>query len=662
MINKKIGLTAAISLIVVASILYGVSETTPTVTRVSVAQFGDFTFADQVERSHLVVIGIVTDVGVKIFPEDIIDVDGHGNEYVFEHNEIPKAEVTLRILEVLKDDLGWSSDEVTFYDDVNIAVGKTDGQVTRFVSQYAMDYQKGDNGLFLINDDHGLNMLGYASFYPIHDGKATITTELDKLLEKAPIELSEAKTIAQTAGTNSLSAEDKNGLEQIDSRLSETKAKIEIISAQSREIYASTPEVKNQILNAKQTIKESEIPYRGLGTDFKNGALVIGFQSQEIADQYIPTINTMIGVPYYLEIDVQDEFLSCTTRPSDCDPSVGGIKISTQSSATGSASGGKTVIDTTLTNPVKEDRTVLNSLEDAFDSAETDAEKESIMAEVQNLLGEPRSFAADVQRTLQYDNAKEILTDSIVEMPKQDGHNAIPFTQIGYSTRSGMLEVKIHQDFATAENMRQYESIIRQIIGDQIDLRISNGGNYWVAAQEELVEDLPGDEGICGPQTIVVNGTCVADYEAICGPETMVWGGKCTSIDEVPYHRAPEADCLIATASYGSELAPQVQMLREVRDNVLRSTYSGALFMDAFNSVYYSFSPQVAQLENEHPIFREAVKAFITPMISTLSVMTLANDGSESEVILFGVSTIGLIVGMYIAAPVIAVWQVRKRI
>ena len=661
MINKKIGLTAAISLIVVASILYGVSETTPTVTRVSVARFGDFTFADQVERSHLVVIGVVTDVGVKIFPEDIIDVDEHGNEYVFEHNEIPKAEVTLQILDVLKDDLGWSSDEATFYDDVNIAVGKTDGQVTRFVSQYAMDYQKGDRGLFLINDDHGLNLSGYTSFYPIHDGKDTITTELDKLLEKAPIELSEAKTIAQTAGTDSLSAEDGDGLEQIDNRLNETKAKIEIISAQSREIYASTPEVKNQILNAKQAIKESEIPYRGLGTDFKNGALVIGFQSQDIADQYIPTINTMIGVPYYLEIDVQDEFLSCTTRPSDCDPSVGGIKISTQSSTTGSASGEKTVIDTTLTNQVKEDRAVLNSLEDAFDSAETDTERESIKAEAQNLLMEPPSFAADVQRTLQYDNAKEILTDSIVKMPKQDGHNAIPFTQIGYSTRSGMLEVGIHQDFATADNMRQYESIIRQIIGDQIDLRISNGGDYWVAAQEELVEDLSGSEGICGPQTIVVNGTCVHDYETICGPGATVVDEKCVG-SELPPREKPSEDCLIATASYGSEMAPQVQMLREVRDNILLSTYSGALFMDAFNSVYYSFSPQVAQLENENPIFREAVKTFITPMISTLSVMTLANEGSESEVILFGVSAIGLIVGMYIAAPVIAVWQVRKRI
>ena len=661
MINKKIGLTAAISLIVVASILYGVSETTPTVTRVSVAQFGDFTFAEKVERSHLVVIGTVIDVGVKIFPEDIIDVDEHGNEYVFEHNEIPKAEVTLQILEVLKDDLDWSSDEVTFYDDVNIAVGKTDSKVTRFVSQYAMDYQKGDRGLFLINDDHGLNMLGYASFYPIHDGKATITTELDQLLEKAPIELSEAKAVAQAAGVNSLSAEDGDGLEQIDSRLSETKAKIKIISAQSRKIYASTPEVKNQILNAKQTIKESEIPYRGLGTDFKNGALVIGFQSQEIADQYIPAINTMIGVPYYLEIDVQDEFLSCTTRPSDCDSSVGGVKISTQSSATGSASGGKTVIDTTLTNPVKEDRTALNSLEDAFDGAETDTERESIKAEAQNLLRELPSFAADAQRTLQYGNAKEVLTDSIVKMPKQDGHHAIPFTQIGYSTRSGMLEVGIHQDFATAENMRQYGSIIRAIIGDQIDLRISNGGNYWVAAQEELVEDLSGGKGICDPQTVSVNGTCVPDYETICGPGATVVDEKCVGFELPPGEKYSE-DCLIATASYGSELAPQVQMLREVRDNILLSTYSGTLFMDGFNSAYYSFSPQVAQLENENPIFKEAVKTFITPMISTLSVMTLASENSESEVIFFGVSTIGLIVGMYIVTPVIVVWQVRKRI
>ena len=41
--------------------------------------------------------------------------------------------------------------------------------------------------------------------------------------------------------------------------------------------------------------------------------------------------------------------------------------------------------------------------------------------------------------------------------------------------------------------------------------------------------------------------------------------------------------CLIATASYGSELAPQVQQLRELRDNTILQTESGSAFMVGFN-------------------------------------------------------------------------------
>ena len=33
--------------------------------------------------------------------------------------------------------------------------------------------------------------------------------------------------------------------------------------------------------------------------------------------------------------------------------------------------------------------------------------------------------------------------------------------------------------------------------------------------------------------------------------------------------------CLIATATYGSEMSPQVQLLREIRDNQLMNTESG---------------------------------------------------------------------------------------
>ena len=50
--------------------------------------------------------------------------------------------------------------------------------------------------------------------------------------------------------------------------------------------------------------------------------------------------------------------------------------------------------------------------------------------------------------------------------------------------------------------------------------------------------------------------------------------------------------CLIATATYGSELAPQVQKLRELRDNSLLTTTSGIQFMNTFNDAYYSFSPR----------------------------------------------------------------------
>ena len=49
--------------------------------------------------------------------------------------------------------------------------------------------------------------------------------------------------------------------------------------------------------------------------------------------------------------------------------------------------------------------------------------------------------------------------------------------------------------------------------------------------------------------------------------------------------------CLIATATFDSELAPQVQQLRELRDNVLLQTNSGMVFMNSFNQFYYSFSP-----------------------------------------------------------------------
>ena len=121
--------------------------------------------------------------------------------------------------------------------------------------------------------------------------------------------------------------------------------------------------------------------------------------------------------------------------------------------------------------------------------------------------------------------------------------------------------------------------------------------------------------------------------------------------------------CLIATAAYGSEMAPQIQQLRELRDNTVLSTQSGIAFMSGFNQFYYSFSPSVADLERENPVFKEMVKVGLTPMLSSLSVLNHVDIDSEQEMLGYGVSIILLNIGMYAGIPafgILKIYQFRK--
>ena len=117
--------------------------------------------------------------------------------------------------------------------------------------------------------------------------------------------------------------------------------------------------------------------------------------------------------------------------------------------------------------------------------------------------------------------------------------------------------------------------------------------------------------------------------------------------------------CLIATATYGSEMAPQVQFLREIRDNQLMNTDSGTSFMTGFNEFYYSFSPIIADMERENPMFKEIIKIGITPLLSTLSVMSYAE--TESEVLGYGISVILMNLGMYVGIPASVIYQIKNK-
>ena len=118
--------------------------------------------------------------------------------------------------------------------------------------------------------------------------------------------------------------------------------------------------------------------------------------------------------------------------------------------------------------------------------------------------------------------------------------------------------------------------------------------------------------------------------------------------------------CLIATASYGSELAPQVQLLREIRDNTVLQTQSGTSFMTAFNQLYYSFSPTIADYERENVVFKETVKLALTPLLTSLTLLQYVDIDSEYDMLGYGIGIILLNIGMYFVAPAVLITKIRS--
>ena len=105
--------------------------------------------------------------------------------------------------------------------------------------------------------------------------------------------------------------------------------------------------------------------------------------------------------------------------------------------------------------------------------------------------------------------------------------------------------------------------------------------------------------------------------------------------------------CLITTAAFGSELSPQVQFLRDFRDQKIMNTLAGSNFMQVFNAWYYSFSPYVADYERAQPWLQQTVKTSIYPLIGILQTSEKANSSIDGE---YGAVVAGLIASSMIGA------------
>jgi len=123
--------------------------------------------------------------------------------------------------------------------------------------------------------------------------------------------------------------------------------------------------------------------------------------------------------------------------------------------------------------------------------------------------------------------------------------------------------------------------------------------------------------------------------------------------------------CLIATATYGSELSDEVQFLRNFRDGSILKTNAGSNFMIAFNAWYYSFSPGIAEFIREHATVRSTAKFALYPLIGILRIgaaaFNLFPTNPEAGAVLSGLLISSLIGVLYLAVPLTAPLAYSRR-
>ncbi|AFU57226.1 hypothetical protein Ngar_c02780 [Candidatus Nitrososphaera gargensis Ga9.2] len=193
------------------------------------------------------------------------------------------------------------------------------------------------------------------------------------------------------------------------------------------------------------------------------------------------------------------------------------------------------------------------------------------------------------------------------------------------------------QDPATGEVIR----------GSSFDFVLTQNGRE--IHRQHLAEDFGTyayDYTFSNPGTVTLSARNINGQRESASIDLVVLQGS----SPTPQPPQQPSGCLIATAAFGSELTPQVQYLRNFRDHYILSTVSGSAFMNTFNSIYYSFSPQVADYEREQPWLQATVKAGLYPLFGILMVSERAYSAVEGEAgaILAGATASSLIGAVYL--------------
>ena len=227
-----------------------------------------------------------------------------------------------------------------------------------------------------------------------------------------------------------------------------------------------------------------------------------------------------------------------------------------------------------------------------------------------------------------------------------------------------LLQVEnINRSEIFADEFLPLSSIIQVLIFSDENLQV-NSVNSGIIEKLEHLGDLQ-DNGwfFTSKSGNKIDGRYIFATEPSASKNDLIFSIGDNAGDNIEIKNTEEGGgCLIATAAFGSEMSPQVQFLREIRDNTVLQTESGTRFMAGFNQFYYSFSPTIADYERENSTFKEAVKITLTPLLTSLTLLQYADIDSESEMLGYGIGIILLNIGMYFVAPAVLIMKIKKRV
>ena len=251
------------------------------------------------------------------------------------------------------------------------------------------------------------------------------------------------------------------------------------------------------------------------------------------------------------------------------------------------------------------------------------------------LSGFVKDYAGEFGLTIMIVNAQGNVVHVAQPTPNSDGNYS------SATIASGMIKL-VGEYIVKVSYGPQSNQTIFEFVGGE--------GSVPSAAPQEAPE--PVVETVVEPEPEPV----MEASEPVCGKGTVLKDGLC-----VVEENERGGGCLIATAAYGSEMAPQIQFLREIRDNTVLQTESGTSFMTGFNQFYYSFSPVIADYERENPAFKETVKLALTPMLTSLTILNYVDIDSEAEMLGYGIGIILLNIGMYFVVPAVVIIKIKNR-